>query len=646
MNADLLANTINLLDMIEAQTSESDIDGAIQKLAQSNGTKIPKQDFKRLEGAISRIHRALRYSLLLEQGLSLFTDTTRELSNTLELQGVFQTIVKKARNLVGAHVTWVTVLDEDSHLFRTVEAEGHLTPAIAEMTASNEYGLVSLIKTSNGFIDTQDYLNDQRFEHMPDLDKIFQSENIVSLAGFPILSDGDVQGFLFVADRYERKLSGREISLLGSFALHAGVAMRNAKAFRLMADALDDAQHSREKLLDHISRVEASAIAHDEMTALLASGGALKKFIQGMANQIGGAVFLSDSALTISSEFMSPTYIGQMATDIRSGAFNTTLLLKATSVSRRTGRAALMHTASGEQCHVIALHGETSPDECLVICHSGELDAIDIRNLERSAVALSIAKLWNDKRETEKLIASSTLLRHLVLVAPPDLKTVSAVHERLALGPNEPIQIALIVFSNMDELAQTELIRQAANRRNILVDMIDEAYVAIGTTDELHSYLKRLSGLKLKNVVGGLISEPLTDLSQTASQYTLLKQAFRIVAAMKTPDRFIQKSEINFFAKIFETEDSARLERYTKDALAPFNASSPRHAIELKKTLLSFLENQYNVQRTAAHLGIHINTVRQRLDSLRELTGGWDDPVKALDLHIALKLESLLVVER
>ena len=43
------------------------------------------------------------------------------------------------------------------------------------------------------------------------------------------------------------------------------------------------------------------------------------------------------------------------------------------------------------------------------ICHQGELDAIEIRNLERSAVALSIAKLWNERRETEKLIASSRL---------------------------------------------------------------------------------------------------------------------------------------------------------------------------------------------------------------------------------------------
>jgi hypothetical protein len=37
-----------------------------------------------------------------------------------------------------------------------------------------------------------------------------------------------------------------------------------------------------------------------------------------------------------------------------------------------------------------------------------------------------------------------------------------------------------------------------------------------------------------------------------------------------------------------------------------------------------------------------ISPVRQRLDALREITGGWDDPVKALELHFALRLSAIL----
>ncbi|MGC1354446.1 MAG: hypothetical protein WA851_01400 [Xanthobacteraceae bacterium] len=81
-----------------------------------------------------------------------------------------------------------------------------------------------------------------------------------------------MQGVLFVADRYRRKLSEREISIMGSFALYAGVAMRNAHAFTRLSEALAEAERNRTALVDHIHRVDVSAAAHDEMTSLLAKG--------------------------------------------------------------------------------------------------------------------------------------------------------------------------------------------------------------------------------------------------------------------------------------------------------------------------------------------------------------------------------------
>ncbi len=54
-----------------------------------------------------------------------------------------------------------------------------------------------------------------------------------------------------------------------------------------------------------------------------------------------------------------------------------------------------------------------------------------------------------------------------------------------------------------------------------------------------------------------------------------------------------------------------------------------------------YFDNQHSIARTAAELGIHVNTARQRLDSLAEVTGGWNDPVAAMELHIALRLDAL-----
>ena len=130
--------------------------------------------------------------------------------------------------------------------------------------------------------------------------------------------------------------------------------------------------------------------------------------------------------------------------------------------------------------------------ESLVICHRGELDPIDIRNLERSTVALSIAKLWSEKRETEQLIASSTLLRHLILVDPPDASTVSAIRDRLKINTEQPVMLALIAISGLDRAAQTTMIRASAAKMNLLVDLIDDTYLAAGPEKSIRAFLQTL----------------------------------------------------------------------------------------------------------------------------------------------------------
>jgi DNA-binding PucR family transcriptional regulator len=111
---------------------------------------------------------------------------------------------------------------------------------------------------------------------------------------------------------------------------------------------------------------------------------------------------------------------------------------------------------------------------------------------------------------------------------------------------------------------------------------------------------------------------------------------------MRPLDRFLPQSEVNLFAKIFEAGDAPRLARFLTEILAPIAARAPRQQAQLKLTLLRFFENQYSVKRTAEMLGLHINTIRQRLQLLRDIIGGWDDPVRALELQVALRLDALV----
>lgn len=641
VSGNVLPILATILEKIARGADDSDIAETIEMVRNAAPLASIGHDIERLHLQLNAVVQLIRDRGVSERGLTLLIDTTHDLSSTLALQDLLRKIVSRARSLVGANAAWLTTLNEDESIMRTVVADGHISPATWEMTASIGVGAVSLVVSSKSFFDTQDYLGDQRFRHSEALDRALGAEGIVSLAGFPILSENKLQGILFVADRYHRKLSGREISVLGSFALHAGVAIRNAHAFTMLSESLAEAERNRVALIDHIHRVDVSAAAHDEMTSLLAKGTEWPLFVQRMADQIDGAIILYDELFSVRERFTSAAYRGHLAADLRDGKIDSSALISAVSKSRHSGRSVVMLDAGQEHCRAMALHGGAGRGESLVICHRGELDPIDIRNLERSTVALSIAKLWSEKRETEQLIASSTLLRHLILVNPPDASTISAIRDRLRTNTDQPVMLALIAISGLDRALQTTMIRDAAAKMNLLVDLVNDTYLAVGPERSIRAFLQALLRRRKEWEIGGIVSNPFSDLTQAAVHYAQIEQALRVLRKMNRLNRFVEHSQVNLFAKLFEVGDASRIARYVEQILSPIEERDPRQKTQLKKTLLCYIDSQHNIVRTAEILDVHVNTVRQRLDTLREITGGWDDPISALELHVALRLDAI-----
>jgi sugar diacid utilization regulator len=239
------------------------------------------------------------------------------------------------------------------------------------------------------------------------------------------------------------------------------------------------------------------------------------------------------------------------------------------------------------------------------------------------------------------LIASSTLLRHLILVDPPDSSTVSAIKTRLKINADQPVILALITVAGLDRAAQTTMIRASAANMNLLVDLIDDTYLAMGPEKSIQAFLQTLLRRRKGWEIGGIVSDSFSDLTEATVNYGRIKSALRVLRKMSRLTRFIEYSQVNLFAKLFEAADASRIARYLERILYPIEERDRRHKTQLKNTLLCYLDNKHNIARTAQLLGVHINTVRQRLSTLREVTGGWDDPVSALELHVALRLDAI-----
>jgi DNA-binding PucR family transcriptional regulator len=84
------------------------------------------------------------------------------------------------------------------------------------------------------------------------------------------------------------------------------------------------------------------------------------------------------------------------------------------------------------------------------------------------------------------------------------------------------------------------------------------------------------------------------------------------------------------------------LQRFAVDILGPLRANDEQNGTELERTLRVFLGNDGHWSTTAADLYVHVNTLRNRVARIGELTGR--DVTKLpdrVDLFLALEADAL-----
>jgi DNA-binding PucR family transcriptional regulator len=83
--------------------------------------------------------------------------------------------------------------------------------------------------------------------------------------------------------------------------------------------------------------------------------------------------------------------------------------------------------------------------------------------------------------------------------------------------------------------------------------------------------------------------------------------------------------------------------RFVADQLGALIAYDERRRTELVPTLTAYYAAGQSPARASQQLHVHVNTVTQRLDRIGQLLGpDWNEPERALELQVALRLHRLL----
>lgn len=590
------------------------------------------------------VRNRLDLSQQRESGMLAVIESARDLSGRLDLHELLHAIVSRSRRLLGSQVAWLSAYDADLGAFHVLAADGALAQSTGDMVAGNNRGIVSVVFETRLPFTTPDYLHDQRFQHDAKLDATFRDEGIAAVAGVPLLWDDEVIGLLFVADRHHRTHTAQNISILSTLATHAAVAIKNAMAFEQAGAALASAQAARAEVEHHARSIQQAADAHEQITSLLAGGASLTELCQAIAQLMGGCVMVLDEAGQVIGEGSARGYASAAATAYTPSGECSSALAEAAWSSRQRGRSVLAFQAAGETCRVNAVIGGKDVLGSVLLFVRGELDAMAIRNFERSTVIIGIVLLSRERIDAAHARDLSGLLRALVSPGRDDLPHLCEQARPLGVDLSHPASLVLVEMDGMPASHAVRRLRASQRLPRAIFGDIDGVLVLLCGADRMGDARRAIAELgreRSGSGYRGIVSRPLAAPAALSTAYLALRRALPVLGRMGVRRHLIDQADMALYATLFETHDQASLAAFLESTIGPLTTHDSKRGSELAATLLSYFDSNQNAKAAAQRLGIHVNTVRQRLTTIEDLIGDWKDAVRALEVHVALRLWSL-----
>ncbi len=639
---DIAAELIGLLHQGAAADEFAGRLAALDRLADDTPGKSSQVELVRMAMGV---RNRLELQQQRERGMLAVIESAQDLSGRLDLNGLLQAIVSRARHLLGSQVAWLSTYDSEKDEFHVMVADGALSKGPAGMVARRDLGVASIVMSTRLPFTTPDYLHDKRFPHDAKLDATFRDEGIAALVGAPLIWDNEVIGLLFVADRYHRAHTALNVSILCTLAIHGAVALKNARAFEQARAALHKAEVARLALERHSRNVQAAAEAHEQMTSLLARGASLSTLCQTIAELLGGAVLVLDEASQVLSRGTANGYSGPGAPAYSPfGHQHSAQLAQALRESRQVGRSVLAFEADGELCRLMAVIGGDDVLGSVLLFRGQDLDEISTRTFERSASVIGIVLLSQERMEAARSRSGSTLLRSIVSARQDEAALLANRAERLGLDLAKPLSLLLL---EMDEIKPSYAARRlglGTTVQQVLFDEIDGLLAILcGTTraEDLRDSIAAQAKAEFGGGFRGVLSRPVAGPAEVPALYATLKRALPILGRIGVGGHIVGQNDMALYSTLFETHDQSSLRGFLDATIGPLLSHDLKRGSELTATLLSYFDNNQNAKTTSQRLNIHVNTVRQRLASVEELLGYWGNATRALELHIALRLWSL-----
>jgi GAF domain-containing protein len=566
-----------------------------------------------------------------ERELSALYETARDLSALRNTDQVLQAIVQRARQLAGSDIAYLSAADDERNDFYVRATEGVVSQDFAHIRVPRDIGVCgSVVRTRRPFY-SSNYPSDAAFAHDRSIDRATQGEGVISILGIPLEVDSQVIGVLFVGDRYVRSYTPHEMAVLSSLGTFAALAIENARLFEEARRALQVAREANIALKAQAEEVESAANAHEQLTELVARGGTLDDLTRRVGRSLSGQAMVLDERLK------------PISGTLPSGCSEEEIV-RAVRESDRSGRSVQFRCEDGEVALVAAAIGGSARLGSLLFKRQRPFSAPEVRTFERSAIVTGIV-LLSIERIAQSARRSATDAISALVRGTADPFAGGALRQQPGASTiGWPLTMMVVDLADLSFMQVAAPARAALSaRETIFAEFNGDLIVATGSerpmdvAGRLSEELEAAVGRRLTIVV----SEPVRAIDQAPAWFESLRRCAELVRGLGQVGRIVPESAMTMYATVFAGRPNDAIDDFVKATAGPIIEHDLRKRSQLARTLAVYLDCGRSLQKAAEQLGIHVNTMRQRLDLAGQLSAACLDPAHGLETHLALRVHLL-----
>ncbi|MFI9822054.1 helix-turn-helix domain-containing protein [Streptomyces sp. NPDC052013] len=624
-----VAAVLALLDLLAGEGPASSFEAPVEEARRqgvSGADLRTVEQVKRLALAIqARLERRQQWSA----ALTTLVDTACDLVTPHTVEDTLKIITRRARLLLGADVSWVTLpaADDGSRLHAL---DGHVTMLNTRLRLPQGAGLAAAVVAHRAPLWTSDYLTDDSFRHADEPDRWIRAEGLHAVLAVPLSRGARSPGSLHVAERSVRRFSADEIALMNMLAEVGGVALERALH-------LDETRADMSALRGRLQRTEteladARRLAATKATLfdLVLGGCDPQILVEEFHSLLDAPVLLcGPHGTAIAAAGDMPEHTPE---DFTRAAKDAGVLRDASPTLLDGGIWFVPIIARGHSMGALYVQAGPSPtdDAAELLRHAARVAAV-LLFLQEGGASVAEAQLRDE------------LLDDLLISVPRPREQLERRARRLGIGLDQP---HVVVIARPEGGAQAQAVTRAsscARRMNglhtthegdivLLLPGTDPGAAARTVHDELAS----LPGRPATVSGSGPVSEP----GAVLRGYREAARCLDAMTALGAAGTSASTQEMGFVGLLLSEQLDA--EKFIDSTIGAVLDYDEQRLTELIGTLDAYFETGGSPTYAAEKLHVHPNTVARRLERIGDLIGSdWQKPQRALEIQLALRMSRI-----